>query len=74
MVIILKLTKYNEKRKFNKTTEPIGKISHSTKKLKFCIKHHLARKNHFDLRLEHNGTMLHGQYLKDHHTIQKTNV
>ena len=57
MVIFLKLTKYNKKRNFNKTKEPIGKISKTNKKLKFCVQHHLARKDHFDLRLEHNGTM-----------------
>lgn len=57
MVIILKLTKYNKKRNFSKTKEPIGKISKPNKKLKFCVQHHLARKDHFDLRLEHNGTM-----------------
>lgn len=57
MVIILKLTKYNKKRNFSKTKEPIGKISKPNKKLKFCVQHHLAKKDHFDLRLEHNGTM-----------------
>lgn len=52
-----KLTKYNSKRNFNKTKEPIGKLSKKRKKLTFCIQHHLARKDHYDLRLEHNGTM-----------------
>ena len=58
MVIFMnKLTKYNSKRNFNKTKEPIGKLSKKRKKLTFCVQHHLARKDHYDLRLEHNGTM-----------------
>ena len=52
-----KLTKYNSKRNFNITSEPIGKISKKNKKLTFCVQHHIARKDHFDFRLEHNGTM-----------------
>lgn len=52
-----KLTKYNSKRNFNVTSEPIGKISKKNKKLTFCVQHHIARKDHFDFRLEHNGTM-----------------
>ena len=51
-----KLDTYNSKRNFDKTQEPIGKINKkSTKKLKYVIHHHLARKNHYDLRLEYNG-------------------
>ena len=52
------LSKYNKKRNFNKTKEPIGKIGKKSKKLKFCIQHHLARKDHFDLRLEYNKVLL----------------
>lgn len=52
-----KLTKYNNKRNFNITSEPIGKISKKNKKLTFCAQHHIARKDHYDFRLEHNGTM-----------------
>lgn len=52
------LEKYNQKRNFKKTKEPIGKIKKSSKKLKFCIQHHLATKDHYDLRLEHNGVLL----------------
>ena len=51
------LSKYNSKRDFNKTKEPIGKVKKSSKKLRFCIQHHLARKDHFDLRLEANGVL-----------------
>lgn len=58
MVIILKLSKYNKKRNFNKTSEPVGKIGKRSKKLRFCVQHHLASKDHFDLRLEYNGVLL----------------
>ena len=52
------LKKYNEKSNFNKTNEPIGKKSKTSKKLKFCVQHHIARKDHYDFRLEYNGSML----------------
>lgn len=52
-----KLTNYNNKRNFNITSEPIGKILKNNKKLTFCVQHHIARKDHFDFRLEYNGTM-----------------
>lgn len=51
------LKKYNEKRNFNKTKEPVGKKDKSNKKLRFVVQHHLARKDHFDFRLEWNGTL-----------------
>lgn len=51
------LKKYNKKRNFNKTKEPLGKIEKSNKKLRFVVQHHLARKNHYDLRLEWNGVL-----------------
>ncbi len=54
----MKLKKYNDKRDFTKTKEPIGKVSKDGKKLKFCIQHHLARKDHYDFRLEYNGVLL----------------
>ncbi len=52
-----KLQKYEEKRDFNKTKEPKGAIKKSKKKLHFVIQHHLARKDHYDVRLEWNGTL-----------------
>lgn len=52
------LKKYNSKRDFNKTSEPIGKKQNSKKKLKFCVQHHLARKDHYDFRLELDGVLL----------------
>lgn len=52
-----KLNKYNKKRDFNKTVEPVGKEYKSKKKLRFVVQHHIARKDHYDLRLEWNGVM-----------------
>ena len=51
------LQKYNKKRNFKKTKEPIGKKQKSTKKFHFVVQHHLARKDHFDLRLEWHGVL-----------------
>lgn len=53
-----KLTKYNNKRNFNKTKEPKGIKKKSNKSLIFCVQHHLARKDHYDFRLELNGVLL----------------
>ena len=52
-----KLQEYNKKRNFNKTKEPVGKSGKRTKKLRFCIQHHIARKDHYDLRLEWDGVL-----------------
>jgi len=59
------LAKYNNKRNFDKTSEPKGikKETKETKKEKakkliFCVQHHLARKDHYDFRLELNGVLL----------------
>lgn len=53
------LKKYNKKRNFNKTTEPVGKVeSKKNKKLKYVIQHHLARRDHYDLRLEWKGVYI----------------
>ena len=55
----MKLKKYNSKRDFNKTKEPIGKIKKSkNKKLKFVVQYHIARKDHYDLRLEWDGVYI----------------
>lgn len=51
------LNAYNKKRNFTKTTEPKGKKENSKKKLRFVIQHHLARKDHYDLRLEWQGVL-----------------
>jgi len=52
------LKKYNQKRDFKKTDEPVGKKKVSSKKKHFVVQHHLARKEHYDLRLEYRGSML----------------
>ena len=51
------LKKYNLKRNFDKTKEPKGKKEKSTKKLRFVVQHHLATRDHYDLRLEWNGLL-----------------
>ncbi len=54
-----KLEKYNSKRNFRKTKEPLGIIKpKKNKMLKYVIQHHLARKDHYDLRLEYNGVFI----------------
>jgi len=53
-----KLEEYNQKRNFAKTLEPEGKEENPEDFLKFVVQHHLARKDHFDLRLEWNGALL----------------
>ncbi len=52
-----KLTKYKQKRNFDKTNEPDGKNGKTLKKLKFVVQHHLARRDHYDFRLEWAGTL-----------------
>ena len=51
------LEKYQKKRNFRKTLEPIGKVQKSRKRCVFVIQHHWARKEHYDLRLEWNGVL-----------------
>lgn len=51
------LKKYHQKRDFKKTEEPVGKREKTHKKLRFVVQHHLARREHYDLRLEWNGTL-----------------
>lgn len=53
-----KLDEYNRKRDFEKTVEPEGKTEKSGNRLKFVVQHHIARREHFDLRLEWDGTLL----------------
>ena len=52
------LKEYNKKRNFNKTKEPYGKKKKSNKLLKFVVQHHIATKDHYDLRLEYNDVYL----------------
>jgi bifunctional non-homologous end joining protein LigD len=53
------LTKYKEKRKFNETPEPPGKIKSNFNKsdLKFVIQRHEASRLHYDFRLEMEGVL-----------------
>ena len=53
----MRLKKYNEKRDFNSTVEPRGKIDKKNKN-RFVIQHHWARKEHFDFRLEFGGVLV----------------
>lgn len=53
-----KLEKYNQKRNFGNTNEPEGISEESEGRLKFVVQHHLARRDHFDFRLEWNGILL----------------
>jgi bifunctional non-homologous end joining protein LigD len=53
-----RLQKYRDKRDFAKTAEPQGKAEHKTEALRFVVQHHLARRDHYDFRLEWEGTLL----------------
>lgn len=51
------LDKYYQKRDFEKTPEPRGKVVKAGKKLSFVIQKHAARNLHYDFRLELDGTL-----------------
>jgi bifunctional non-homologous end joining protein LigD len=53
-----KLEEYNRKRNFENTIEPEGQWEKPAGRLKFVVQHHLARNDHFDLRLEWDGALL----------------
>lgn len=54
-----RLKKYNSKRNFDKTAEPRGRVRRSNpESLKFSVQHHMARADHYDLRLELKGVAL----------------
>jgi bifunctional non-homologous end joining protein LigD len=55
-----KLSEYNQKRNFTKTLEPEGviEIEMPQEGLRFVVQHHIARRDHYDLRLEWNGALL----------------
>lgn len=53
-----KLETYHKKRNFDKTTEPTGGEKDKGEKLRFVVQHHLASRDHYDFRLEWQGTML----------------
>ena len=54
-----KLSEYERKRSFEKTPEPRGsKRSKQARTPRFVIQEHHARRLHWDLRLEHDGTLV----------------
>ncbi|WMJ76072.1 MULTISPECIES: DNA ligase D [unclassified Sedimentibacter] len=53
-----KLGNYNQKRNFERTIEPEGKTEDSGEGLRFVVQHHMARRDHYDLRLEWEGVLL----------------
>jgi bifunctional non-homologous end joining protein LigD len=54
-----KLSEYEKKRSFEKTPEPRGrKRKKAAKATRFVIQEHHARRLHWDLRLEHDGTLV----------------
>lgn len=54
-----KLDEYNEKRHFDTTLEPEGITEGSSGEgLRFVVQHHMARREHYDLRLEWEGVLL----------------
>ena len=54
----IKLEEYNRKRNFEKSGEPEGEPERPKKCLKFVVQHHIARRDHYDLRLEWDGVLL----------------
>lgn len=52
------LSEYNQKRNFERTLEPEGKTEDTEESLKFVVQHHMARRDHYDLRLEWRGVLL----------------
>ena len=52
------LKEYNQKRNFENTGEPEGKPEKPEERLRFVVQHHIARRDHFDLRLEWDGALL----------------
>ncbi|WMJ86896.1 DNA ligase D [Anaerocolumna sp. MB42-C2] len=54
----LKLNEYNQKRNFDRTLEPEGITDLAGEGLRFVVQHHMARKEHYDLRLEWDGVLL----------------
>ncbi len=53
-----KLNVYNQKRNFEKTLEPQGETQGAAERLRFVVQHHMARRAHYDLRLEWGGVLL----------------
>jgi bifunctional non-homologous end joining protein LigD len=56
--MVTQLEEYNRKRNFEKTGEPKGISEKPEELLKFVVQHHIARRDHFDFRLEWDGALL----------------
>ncbi|MGN1208102.1 MAG: DNA polymerase ligase N-terminal domain-containing protein [Christensenellales bacterium] len=58
----MKLSAYNKKRNFQKTSEPLGKIKNTKtakmQKSRFVVQYHRATTNHFDFRLAYEGVLI----------------
>jgi bifunctional non-homologous end joining protein LigD len=52
-----RLGSYRQKRDFGKSPEPKGKRKKTQEAARFVVQEHHARRLHWDLRLEHNGTL-----------------
>jgi len=52
-----RLGSYKGKRDFGKTPEPKGRSRGKTSEARFVVQEHHARRLHWDLRLEHEGTL-----------------
>lgn len=52
------LNAYNRKRSFERTPEPEGTSETAGEGLRFAVQRHMARKDHYDLRLEWAGALL----------------
>jgi bifunctional non-homologous end joining protein LigD len=53
-----KLNEYNQKRNFARTLEPEGITEFAQEGLRFVVQHHIARRDHYDFRLEWDGALL----------------
>src|ERR1700741_4931628 len=52
-----RLRRYRDKRDFESTPEPGGDASAEADRKRFVVQEHSARSMHWDLRLEHEGTL-----------------
>ena len=53
----MSLSEYNQKRNFNSTLEPKGKVKQSSTELIFVVQKHAASHLHYDFRLEVDGVL-----------------
>ncbi|WP_027398423.1 DNA ligase D [Anaerovorax odorimutans] len=54
----IKLKEYQGKRNFENTLEPKGTEINNEESLNFVVQHHMARRDHYDFRLEWAGVLL----------------